>query len=308
MNSRSRAAQLAPRMKLVVACSLAMSFASSGALANDGDADADIDTGGKLLLTGGVSQLEGAAGGGLTPWALIGGYGSEGQWGANAFYTRVDVDDYHLDDVGALVSWNDRVEISVAQQRFDTEDVGAALGLGEGFAFKQDIVGLKVRVAGDAVLDSDRAMPQIAVGVQYKHNNRGDLLKAIGADSASGTDVYVSATKLFLAQGLLLNGTVRFTKANQIGILGFGGDEHDSYRPQLEVSAAYLLTRKLALGAEYRMKPDNLSIAHEDDWYDVFLAWAPCRHVSVTVAYADLGNIVIADHQRGVYASLQVGL
>jgi hypothetical protein len=107
---------------------------------------------------------------------------------------------------------------------------------------------------------------------------------------------------------VLLNGTVRFTKANQIGILGFGGDRNDSYKPQLELSAAYLLSRKLAIGAEYRSKPDNLSIAGEDDWYDLFLAWAPNRHVSVTLAYADLGNIVIADHQRGVYASLQVGL
>ena len=118
----------------------------------------------------------------------------------------------------------------------------------------------------------------------------------------------MSATKLFLAQGVLLNGTVRFTKANQIGILGFGGDEHSSYTPQFEVFAAYLLTRKLAIGAEYRSKPDNLGIAHEDDWYDIFLAWTPNRHVSVTVAYADLGNIVIADNQRGVYASVQVGL
>ena len=40
----------------------------------------------------------------------------------------------------------------------------------------------------------------------------------------------------------------------------------------------------------------------------MFLAYAPNRHVSVTVAYADLGNIVIADHQRGLYASVQVGL
>jgi len=162
--------------------------------------------------------------------------------------------------------------------------------------------------AGDAALDRDRGRPKMAIGGQYKHNNRGDLLHAIGADSASGTDIYVSATKLFLAQGVLLNGTVRFTKANQIGILGFGGDEHDSYSPQFEVSAAYLLSRKLAIGAEYRSKPDNLGIAKEDDWFDVFVAWAPTKHVSVTVAYADLGNIVIEDHQRGVYASVQVGL
>ena len=39
---------------------------------------------------------------------------------------------------------------------------------------------------------------------------------------------------MFLAQGLLLNGTVRLTKANQIGILGFGGDKNDSYKPQFE--------------------------------------------------------------------------
>jgi hypothetical protein len=284
---------------------LAIAGASHAAFAQE--RQDDPDTGGKLLLTGGVSQIEGAGGGGLTPWALIGGYGSEGQWGGSAFYTRVNVDDYHLDDVGVMVGWNDRVEVSLSQQRFDTEEVGAALGLGEGYTFTQDTLGVKLRVAGDAVLDSDRAMPQIAVGVQYKRNNRGDLLKAIGAEDDHGVDIYVSATKLFLAQGVLLNGTVRFTKANQIGILGFGGDKHDGYRPQLELSAAYLLTRKLAIGAEYRSKPDNLSIAREDDWYDVFVAWAPTRNVSVTVAYADLGNIVIADNQRGVYASVQVG-
>lgn len=290
-------------------CKAAMALALAGAsqVAFAQDAQEDSDTGGKLLLTGGVTQIEGAGGGGLTPWALIGGYGSDGQWGANAFYTRVNVDDYHLDDYGVLVGWNDRVEFSVSQQRFDTEEVGAALGLGEGFTFKQDTIGVKVRVAGDAVLDSDRAMPQIAIGAQYKRNNQGDLLAAIGAEDDHGLDLYVSATKLFLAQGVLLNGTVRFTKANQIGILGFGGDRHDGYRPQLELSAAYLLTRKLAIGAEYRSKPDNLAIAHEDDWYDVFVAWTPTRHVSVTVAYADLGNIVIADNQRGVYASVQVG-
>jgi hypothetical protein len=293
------------RNALKAAVALALAGASSSAFAASDDA---MDSGGKLLLTAGVSESEGAAGGGLTPWALIGGYGTQGQWGANAFYTRVDVDDYHLDDVGVLVSWDDRVEFSVSQQRFDTEKVGGLLGLGDGFTFTQDTVGVKVRVAGEAVLDSDRAMPQIAVGVQFKRNNRGALLDAIGAADDHGVDLYVSATKLFLAQGVLLNGTVRFTKANQIGILGFGGDRHDSYRPQLELSAAYLLTRKLVLGAEYRTKPDNLSIAHEDDWYDIFLAWAPNRHVSVTVAYADLGNIVIADHQRGVYASVQVGL
>ena len=291
-----------PRDPLQLAIALALAAAAAPTWAQE-----TPNTGGKLLLTAGVSQVEGAAGGGLTPWAVIGGYGTDGQFGGSAFLTRVDVGDYHLDTVGALVGLHDRVELSIARQRFDTEKVGGLLGLGDGFTLQQDIVGIKVRVAGDAVLDSDRAMPQIAIGAQYKRNDQGAVLDFIGAESDSGTDVYVSATKMMLAHGLLLNGTLRFTKANQIGILGFGGDRHDGYRPQLELSAAYLLTRTLAIGAEYRTKPDNLSIAGEDDWKDVFIAWAPNRRVSLTVAYVDLGNIVIRDHQRGVYASLQVG-
>ncbi len=285
---------------------LALLAAATGASAPD-DAGPGAGFGGKLLLTGGVTQIEGAAGGGLVPWAIIGGYGTRDQIGGNAFYTRVDVDDYSLDSYGALVGFHDRVELSFARQRFDTEQVGAALGLGAGFGIDQDIVGLKVKLFGDAVLEQDSWVPQVAVGLQYKRNDEGDLLAAIGAQDDSGTDVYVSATKLYLSQSLLLNATLRLTKANQFGILGFGGDRRDSYRPQLEGSAAFLLSRSLAVGAEYRSKPDNLSIAAEDDAFDVFLAWAPFKHLSLTLAYVDLGNIVIADDQRGWYASLQVG-
>jgi hypothetical protein len=264
----------------------------------------------KLLLTGGVSQIEGSAGGGLTPWAVIGGYGTRDEIGANAYYTHVGLQDYHLDDAGALIGIRDRIELSISQQRFNTEDVGAALGLGRGFTFRQNTFGVKVKLVGDAVLDQSSWLPQISVGLQYKTNDEGGfhgLLKAIGGKHTKGTDFYISATKLFLGQSLLLNGTVRLTKANQIGILGFGGDRNDSYNAEFEGSVAYLLSRNIAIGAEYRMKPNNLGIAKEDDWYDAFIAWAPTKHVSVTLAYAHLGNVVIRDNQSGLYASLQVG-
>ncbi|HNV83180.1 MAG TPA: DUF3034 family protein [Arenimonas sp.] len=286
-------------------CLLLISLASNANAADQ--EDNDYDNGGKLLLTGGVTQLEGAAGGGLTPWAVIGGYGTDDEIGANAFYTRVNTGAYHLDDAGVMIGIYNRVELSFAQQRFNTEQVGGLLGLGDGFAFQQNVIGVKVRVAGDLVVNSDSWMPQISVGVQHKKNNQPAVLAFVGAKDDSGTDYYVTATKLFLADGLLINGTLRFTKANQIGILGFGGDKNDSYKPQLEISAAYLLNQKWAVGAEYRMKPDNLGIAREDNWFDAFVAYAPNKHVSFTVAYADLGNIVIKDNQRGVYASVQVG-
>jgi hypothetical protein len=292
------------RSALSGACLLAL---CCNAFAQEAGVDDGPDTSGKLLLTGGVTQVEGAAGGGLTPWAVIGGYGTRDQIGGNAFYTRVNVDDYGLDSYGVLVGLYDRVELSVSRQKFDTENVGAALGLGRGFTFTQDTIGVKVKIAGDAVLEQDSWMPQIAIGAQYKKNDQSAVLAFVGARDDSGVDYYISATKLFLAQSLLVNGTVRFTRANQFGILGFGGDLNDDYQPQFEASVAYLLSRNLAIGAEYRNKPNNLGIAVEENAFDAFVAWAPYKNVSLTVAYVDLGNIVIADDQRGLYASLQVG-
>ena len=287
----------------------AVAAQDAGALYAGEEAESEVDygTSGKLLLTGGVSQVEGSAGGGLTPWAVIGGYGTRDQIGGSAYYTNVSVDDYGLQSYGALIGLFDFVELSVSRQEFDTEQVGALLGLGRGFTIRQDTNGSKVKEAGDAVLEQESWTPQVSIGAQHKRNAEGGLLAAIGAKGDSGTDYYISATKLVLSQGLLLNATVRFTEANQFGILGFGGDKHDGHKAQIELSAAYLLTRNLAIGAEYRTKPDNLNIAAEDDAFDVFVAWAPIKNVSLTVAYVDLGNIVIRDNQRGVYASLQVG-
>lgn len=263
---------------------------------------------GKLLATGGVSNVEGAGGGGLATWALITGYGTRDGISVNAHYTYVGLSDYHLKSPGIAIGLFDRVEISYAYQAFDTEKTGAALGLGQGYTFHQNILGAKVKLFGDAVYDQDAWWPQLAAGVQYKSNDRGAVIAFIGGKSDEGVDFYLTGTKLFLEQSLLVNVTLRETKANQFGILGFGGDKHDNYSTQFEGSAAYLLSRKFAIGAEFRTKPDNLSIAREDNAFDVFAAYFITKNVSATVAYVNLGNIVIHDNQQGVYLSLQAGL
>lgn len=264
-------------------------------------------TGGKLLLTGGVSTIEGSGGGGLATWALTSGYGAEDGVGANLHATYVNLPDYEFRSVGAAVGLWDRVELSIARQEFDTGDTGALLGLGKDFTFTQDVVGVKVRVLGDAVYGQDTWLPQVAVGAQFKSNDQGAIISAVGGNDDEGVDVYVAATKLFLAQSLLVNGTVRWTNANQTGLLGYGGDRNDDLEPQFEGSIGYLLSPKLVVGAEYRTKPDNLGFAKEDDWYDIYAAYALNKHVSVTAAYTDLGSIATFEDQRGVYLSLQVG-
>ena len=270
----------------------------------------------KLLLTGGVTAVDGAAGGGLTPWAVIGSNATEGEWGATATASVVSTRNYTMQVQGLLLAFDDRVEVSLARQDFATEATGRALGL-PALHLKMDVFGAKARLLGDAILDSDSWMPQVAAGVEMKQTDADGLkptLQALGART-NGVDFYVSATKLFLAQGILVDGTLRMTKANQNGLLGFGGTGHDAYKLEPEVSVAWLANRTLAFGTEYRRKPDNLDPSplgaglKEDDWWDVFAAWAPTKHLSLTLAYVQLGHIVPAvatKRQDGGYASAQI--
>ncbi|MBT9463370.1 DUF3034 family protein [Hydrogenophaga sp.] len=312
-----------PFLKTTTACTASRLLPLAAALALLATSPVRADTG-KLLLTGGVSSIEGAAGGGISPWAVIGSQATEGEVGVSAYLSRARTRDYGLTAYGVAVGIHDRVELSVGRQDFNTGITGTGLGL-PGLHLKQDIVGAKVRVAGDAVLDSDSPMPQIAVGVQFKHLQSSGLdgtLSALGA-KRHGADVYVSATKLFLAHGILVNGTLRATKANQGGLLGFGatlGGADNGYELQPEISVAYLINSKLAVGVEYRAMPNKLQRAGQaaglgaglraDDWKDIFIAYAPSKNVSLTAAYVDLGRIVPATtggrKQTGVYVSAQI--
>jgi hypothetical protein len=262
---------------------------------------------GRLLATGGVSNVEGVGGGGLVPWALITGYGSKDGMGVNAHETYVPLRSYTLHSAGAALGFHDRLELSFAHDWFDTRGTGGRLGLGGNFTFEQNDVGVKLRLFGKAVYDQDTWLPQTAIGAIYKDDDRPDVLKLVGAKHSQGTDFYIAATKLLLRYSLLLDATVRLTRADQFGILGFGGDRNDHYQPEFEGSVAYLVSKRCALGAEYRQKPDNLGFAKEQAAYDVFAAYFLDKHVSLTLAYVDLGSTATAGNQDGAYASLQVG-
>lgn len=263
-----------------------------------------VYAGDHLVATGGVSEIEGAAGGGIVPWAVIAGYGTRDQLSVTAYHTHLGIDDFSMKSTGVAVGIHDRLELSLSRQVF---------GLGTtvpGQSIHQDIVGVKLKLAGDLVVDQDRWMPQISAGIQYKKNRDMLVPKLIGAKDDSGVDLYIAATKLYLAgfagRNVLANLTVRATKANQLGLLGFGGDKRNRYQPEAEASLAILLKDNLAIGAEYRYKPDNLKAFREDNFYDVFVAYFPTKNISLTLAYAALGQIADKRDQKGTYLSVQL--
>lgn len=319
-------------------------------------------SGGRLLGTGGVTQFEGSGGGGLTPWALIAGYGTADEIGGSAHFTYMSIDDYALRSGGVKMGFFDRLELSLAAQRLDIDravvasTAGALVGglepiLGPPGAVSpnrtsidMDVIGAKVRLFGDAVYAQDSWLPQVAFGVQYKRNRDFDsgvevpylgdvgVPALLGAESSRGIDYYLSATKVFLGvpmgYNLIVNGTVRATRANAFGLLGFGRevinpldgellDRSNSYRLEYEGSVGLFVHPNVVIGAEYRTQSNRLAnqpvlgllgapdLAAEDDAWDIFIAWFPNKTFALTAAYVDLGNLPFQPRSRAAYLSLQ---
>ncbi|MBH0089414.1 DUF3034 family protein [Pseudoalteromonas sp. NSLLW218] len=254
-----------------------------------------IASNGKLLATPGVSQIEGSGGGGIVPWAQLAGYASDDEFSVNGFCSRADVTDYTLDVCGAQLNLFNRVELSYAQQRFDVPALDAEI--------EQSITGAKIRLYGDIVYSD---WPQLSLGIQHKSLDDGSIATLVGAEDTSGTDYYLAASKLHLGAiagyNWFWNVTTRYSEANQLGLLGYGG-ENDSGKVLFEGSTAIFFSREVAVGVEYRQKSNNLNLG-EQDWKDLFVAWMPNKHVSVTAAYLDLGSIAGAGDQTGWYLSV----
>ncbi|MFV0543985.1 MAG: DUF3034 family protein [Marinicella pacifica] len=261
------------------------------------------EAGSRQLGTGAVMQIEGSSGSGIVPWATIAGYGESDETDVTAAYTFLDTDDYEFEAHGVAVGWHNRLEFSLARQSLDLVTLGPAIGL-PGASLRQDVLGVKVRLAGNLVYTK---MPQIAFGVQYKKNKNFTIPGLVGAGDDSGVDYYLSASKLFLAKPFGFNGfatvTLRSTEANETGLLGFGGDL-GSRHLNVETSLGLFLNSSWAVGFDFRQKHSNLSFASESHWRDVFLAWVPNRHLSLVVAYADIGDVATLKDQQGLYLSI----
>ncbi|QPL44586.1 DUF3034 family protein [Halomonas sp. A40-4] len=253
--------------------------------------------GSRLIGTGGVGAIEGAAGGGLSPWALLTSTASEQEFGATATVSRAWLDDYRLTVEAASANIYDRVEVSVARQTLDLETLGGEL--------EQTIIGAKVRLFGDVLYHPWGIW---SAGVQHKNLADDSIPNALGAQHGQGNDIYLSASKLVFntvaGRNLLLNATLRNTDANQGGLLGFGGN-NGGREWVAEGSLGLFVTPKWVMGMEYRQKPDRLSAAREDDWQSLYSAYFFNKHVSLTAAWLALGDIAGLPSQDGAYASLQ---
>ncbi len=265
-----------------------------------------------MLLASGaqaaVTNIDGQAGGGLVPWALLSS-------GPTVALTHIGTSNLNINSVAVNTSFSNLVEVSYARNMLNVS--GSTLGGNN--VDNVDNFGLKVKLN-----DMSDAMPQFALGLVYKKVNgnlyNNVLSPALGINN-SGTDVYAAASKIVNIGGknVLLNGVLRASKANQLGLLGFGGGNaagaKTGYSLKPEVSAEIFAADNVIVGAEYRAQPSNSTAAtnpvlQQNSAYDFNIVYVANKNFTLTAAYVSLGQVapgvINTNRQNGMFLQGQV--
>ena len=212
----------------------------------------------------------------------------------------------HLTAVTLTQSVGDRLELGYAWDRFDIGDLQRAL-VNAGFPRVNSYVSLHNFNARFALIkDGDFGiglMPQVTAGVHFKYNHDldsldddlGGVLAGAHMKRDKGMEGTLYVSKLFaqLGRPVLLNVGVRYTDAVQVGFLGFTRD----YRIVPEASAVVLVTDRLGIGGEYRMKKSHMAsvgkfVQEEQDWCTACACYVINNHLTVSGGYGHFGKVL----------------
>jgi hypothetical protein len=201
----------------------------------------------------------------------------------------------------------DRVELGYAFQTLSLDDLPNDIEAATGIKISDDFVNLHNFNARVALVKEGEFgqswMPAITGGIHYKYNDTistmnselGGTLTSIGIEDNSGFDYTLYGSKMltFLPRPVLINVGLRSTEAAHIGLLGFTG-ERDLV---VEGNIVVFVTDRLALGGEYRQKPNSYTqipglIGQEDDWWSVVFGYVASNNVTVSGGYFNLGQVL----------------
>ncbi len=284
--------------------------------------------------------IDSGGGGAIVPWAYISNAPKDGGVGmpSASIWTWVS-DSYTINFWPVAVSIGDRLEFGFAYQNLDIStlksdlrgDSYAALGGAARLDAGLDNLQMITAHAKFQFLKETETLPAMAISVSYKKaldvdeldDNLTDSVRTdvgltgapkvmewLGVDDDSGFEVNLMATKLWKTKIPILTAVnLRYTQANQLGFLGFSDDW--SLNP--EFTLAILPEPNVAIGVEYRRKPDELKSVNdylnangvaggfsqlsdysfgEDDFIDFFVAYLPTPNLTIAAGVANIGNAV----------------
>ena len=200
-----------------------------------------------------------------------------------------------------------RLELGFGFNQFDLHDLPKDIQAATSVDIEDELVQMYNLNARFAVLkegDFDQSwLPALTFGYHYKTNDDlddidtrlGGALTAAGIEDDSGYDLTLYASKMLtpFPRPVLLNVGARSTEAAHIGLLGFTGDRDLVFEGNVVVFA----TDRLALGAEYRQKPNAYRsipglVEPEDDWWSVVAAYIVNDHFTISGGIFNLGEVL----------------
>ena len=259
--------------------------------------------------------IEGYSGGAITPLAYMCNYcncGCERKHftGPTVSYSFMGINTKTLNVFAVTQAICDRVELGYAMNHLRLgslyEDI-RKVGMNPG---RKDVYLHHFNLRAKLLCENsfDLPLPAISAGVHFKYNDGVDeinnnVFKAfdtIGYDRPYGVDYTITASKMLptLAFGrpVILTGGIRFSKAAQLGLLGFG----KTCRASFEGSVVCLPTDWLVLGYEFRQKRNPYGkipglIGDEDNWHALSASVIVNKHLTVSALAGLIGHVANAN-------------
>ena len=214
----------------------------------------------------------------------------------------------------------DRLELGYGLNALTLNDLPDLVKDSTGLTIEDDVVYLHNFNARLALLKEGEFnqawLPAVTAGIHYKYNatinnidsDLNGTLSSIGIEDNDGVDYTIYATKMlsFLPRPLLINAGLRSSEAAHTGLLGFTGERETLF----EGNVVLFATDNLAIGAEYRQKPNNYQpidgiIAGEDDWWSIVAAYVVNENLTVSGGYFNLGDVLDEENVDAVAIKLK---
>lgn len=259
--------------------------------------------------------IEGYSGGAITPLAYMCNYCNCGCGGKHltcptVSYSYMNISTKHLHTFAITQTFYNRIEIGYALGHLWLGSVYDDIKKAGLNPVRKDVYLHHFNFRAKLIEENscDLPLPALTAGVHFKYNeglddiNRrvGNAFNSIGYDKPYGTDFTLTATKMFpellCGRPLILTAGLRFSKAAQLGLLGFG----HSYRATFEGSVVALPTDWLVLGYEFRQKKSPYSemnglVGSEDAWQAISASVIVNKHLTISALGGLCGNIANAN-------------
>ena len=259
-------------------------------------------------------NIEGEGGGGISPWAYLINPPEKGkmigkpsiaawQWIGNG---------YNFTFQSIAMNLFNRVELGFGVMDLDISEMRDDLFSATTLDLNEDHVRVFHIHAKVLALNESEYIPAVAFSAGYKWNTEmdeldkrlGGVFSSIGYDNDSSAEFTAVATKTIpWAIPTIVSAGVRLSRGHQLGLLGFS----NKWSANFESTIAILPSEKVAVGFEYKQKPDRMQSLgslglntgrqqdftfREDDFIDWFFCYMPTSKLSFIIAWATIGNVI----------------